>query len=137
MAVNTQATALQVSDMASPEVYTTVAGVTNVSGPSGSRAVIDKTTLADTARQKEVGIADYGQYTFDLVFDRDEATNVTLDTLFASGASNNFKLVVGGESPNDVYSFAGFVLNLSKTFQIDDVVRASVTIEIDGSVTAA
>lgn len=136
MAVNTQGTALKVSDMASPEVYTTIAGVTNVSGPSGSRQVIDKTTLADTARQKDVGIADYGQYTFDLVFDRDEATNATLDTLFASGALNNFQLVVG-DSPNDTYSFSGYVLNLSKTFNIDDVARASCTIEIAGAVTVA
>ena len=120
--------------MASPEVYSVVAGVTDFQGPNGQRQVIDKTTLADTTRQKEVGIADMGQITMNLVYDGDEATNTTLWDLFQSGALNNFQ-VIFNDSPQEVFSFAGYVLQYQYQASIDDVVRASVTIEISGNVT--
>lgn len=134
MSINTQGCELRVGDGASPNVYTAIAGVVSFSGPSGSRQVIDVTTLASTGREKQVGIPDYGQVTFELIYDGDQATNTSLYDDFQNGTIRDFQLVFS-DSPEEVFSFAAFVLAYSYTANIDDVVRASVTLEIDGPVT--
>ena len=134
MSINTQGCELRVGDGASPNVYTSIAGVVSCSGPSGSRQVIDVTTLASTGREKQVGIPDYGQVTFELIYDGDQATNTSLYDDFQNGTLRDFQLVFS-DSPEEIFSFAAYVLAYSYTANIDDVVRASVTLEIDGPVT--
>lgn len=134
MSINTQGCALKRGDAASPEVFTTIGGVVSFQGPSGSRQVIDTTTLASTGREKEVGIPDYGQITFDLIYDGDDTSNTGLWDDFQNGTLRNFQMVFD-DSPQEVFSFAGYVLAFSYSANIDDVVRASLTVEISGTVT--
>ena len=66
--VKTQGCTLGLGDAASPEVYTSVINLVSFQGPSGSRQVIDSTTLASVAKEKDVGIPDLGQITYDYNF---------------------------------------------------------------------
>ena len=71
--VKTQGCTLALGDGASPEVFTSVINLVSFQGPSGSRQVIDATTLASTAKEKDVGIPDLGQITFDYNFSSADA----------------------------------------------------------------
>lgn len=136
-AINTQGAKLQRLDTSvSPNAYVDIAGVVSVQGPTGSRQVIDITTLASTYREKQVGIPDLGQVTFDCIFDGGEATlgSSGIRGDFTSGTLRTFKLVLPS-SPEQTMQFTAYVLNFSVTENVDDVVRANVTLEITATAT--
>ena len=132
--VKTQGNTLELFDSASPMVATAIGAVTGFQGPTGSRQVIDTTTLASTAKGKDVGIPDMGQITGDFNFLATDAPLIDVWAAFISGDIQNF-IIRFTDSPNTTFSFAGFVLNFSFASPLDDIVRGSFTIEIDGTVT--
>ena len=132
--VKTQGSSLQLSDSASPEVYTDIANVTSFSGPTGSRAVIDVTKLASTGKEKDVGLADYGQVTLEGFFSASDTIQVDVWDNFVAGTLHNWRILFS-DSPQTQLDFAGYVLNYSYSAGLDDVIRTSVTIEISGAVT--
>ena len=134
MSVKTQGSTLQLSDGASPEVFTDIASITSFQGPSGSRQVIDATVLASTAKVKDVGIPDYGQVTFDFNFDASDTVLVDVWDNFIAGTLHSFWLVFSDSGPT-VFEFSAYVLNFSYAVAMDDIVRGSVTLEISGAVT--
>ena len=132
--VKTQGCSLQLADGASPLVYTAITGVMSFSGPSGSRAVIDATTLASTGKEKDVGLADYGQVTFEGKFTQGDAAMIDAWDNFVAGTLHDWRLVFS-DSPETQFDFQGYVLSFNYQGGVDDIVRTSVTIEISGSVT--
>lgn len=137
--ISTQGAQIRVKDTAvSPNVYVDIGCVTDFQGPSGSRTVIDTTCLDSTGREKNVGIPDFGQITGNVIL-----SNVSTDyhvsdakslwTNFKNGTAQTFRIIIP-TSPEDYFEFSAYVLNFSISSQIDDVVRASFTLEIDGSV---
>ena len=134
MSVTTQDAALKYGDAASPEVFTSVASITDFSGPTGQRQVINTTRLASTGKEKEFGLPDYGQVNFNLVWDSDSAADVSVWDKFVAGTKHNWQ-VVFNNSPQDVFNFSAGVLSFAFTASEDDVIRASATLEIDGAIT--
>ena len=135
--VKTQGCAINFLDTAvSPNAYVPIASATSFNGPSGSRAVIDGTTLADTAKVKDVGLADFGQVTCDYNYSAAGADTVWVDVYdaFIAGTLQSFQIVFS-DSPQTTFSFTAYVLNASFSGGIDDIVRGSFTLEISGSVT--
>ena len=132
--ITTQGAQIRVSDGASPEVFTAIGCVTDFQGPSGSRQVIDTTCLDSTGRGKNVGIPDYGQVQFNLIFDPSDTSQIAVWNDFKSGTREKYRLVIP-TSPEDYIEFNAYVLSFSVNAQIDDVFRASATLEIDGAVT--
>ena len=134
MSVKTQGSSLQLADGASPLVYSDIANVTSYNGPTGSRAVIDVTKLSSTGKEKDVGIPDYGQITFEGFFDATDTVLIDVWDNFVAGTLHDWR-VLFSDSPRTQLDFQGYVLNFSYSAGLDDVVRTSVTIEISGSVT--
>lgn len=132
--IKTQGAQIRVSDGASPIVWGDVGCVTDFQGPSGSRQVIDTTCLDSTGREKNVGIPDFGQVSMNLIFDPADTVQIGLWSKFKSGERHEFRIVIP-TSPEDYIQFHAYVLNFSLNAQIDDVFRASATLEIDGAVT--
>jgi len=132
--VKTQGCTIELGDSASPIVYAVIGGVTSFQGPTGSRQVIDTTTLASTAKGKDVGIPDMGQISADFNFLAAETALIDTWDAFLAGDVQNF-IIRFSDSPNTTFSFSGFVLNFSFAANMDDIVRGSFTIEIDGDVT--
>jgi len=136
--ISTQGATVRVLDTTvSPNAYEDIACVTTLAGPSGSRQVIDTTCLTSTGKEKNVGIPDFGQVTFSVIFstsnsDQHVTTTTGLWDSFVNGTRQTFRLIVPN-SPEDYVQFSGYVLSFSLTENIDDVVRADVAIEIDGS----
>ena len=132
--VKTQGCTLGLGDAASPEVYTSVINLVSFQGPSGSRQVIDATTLASTGKEKDVGIPDYGQITFDYNFSAADPALIDTWDNFIAGTLHNFRITFT-DSPQTQFDFAAYVLSFNFSAGLDDIVRGSVTLEISGTVT--
>ena len=132
--VKTQGSSLQLADGASPLVYTDITGVMSFTGPTGSRAVIDATTLASTGKEKDVGIPDFGQVTFEGKFTAGDPALIDTWDNFVAGTLHDWRLLFS-DSPRTQFDFQGFVLAFSYTAGVDDIIRTSITIEISGTVT--
>ena len=132
--VKTQGCTLGLGDAASPEVYTSVINLVSFQGPSGSRQVIDATTLASTAKEKDVGIPDLGQITYDYNFSASDPALIDCWDSFNAGTLESFQITFS-DSPATIFTFSAYVLNFSFSAGLDDIVRGSVTLEISGPVT--
>ena len=104
------------------------------SGPGGSATVIDTTTLCSTAKEKRMGLADEGQFSFSINFVPGDAGHEALRAARASRAPTDFKLKFS-DTPATEWEFTGFVLSFSVSGAVDAVIEASVTIEITGAIT--
>ncbi len=126
-------TMFQVGDGASPETFTTVADVSDISGPSISLNAIDVTTHDSTDGWAEFvgGVIDAGEVSFDINFDPAETTHQNLRTLLTNRAVNNFRIVFP-TSPVTTWQFAGLVTSYEVNAPVDDKLSASITIKITG-----
>lgn len=131
--IESQGTTIGISDGGSPSNFSNVANVVSFGGPGGSAAVIDVTNLASTAKEKRMGLPDEGQFTLDLNFDPDSQTHIILQNARANRTRLEFKITYTDTTPStDV--FFGYVTGFQKQGAVDQIVKASVTIEIDGAV---
>jgi len=121
-------------DAASPEVYTTIAGVQGFSGPGGQASVIDVTTLQSTAKEKLVGLQDEGQISIDVLHDPADATHTGIRTDRTNRTLRSWRITFT-DSPNSVATFSAYVLGTPITGSVDEAVTMSVTLEISGIVT--
>ena len=133
-ALQSQGMVIQISDEASPEVYTTIPEVMSIDGPGGSAAVIDVTDLSSNAKEKRAGLQDEGQVTFEIAFLPTNATHLLLRTVRSAGTVRSFRILFT-DSPQTQWDFDALVLGFAISNAVDDVTKASVTLEVTGAVT--
>ncbi len=131
-------TLLKRGDAASPEVFTTIAEVRSISGPSAAVEVIDVTNHDSTSatREKVPGLIDPGQLTFDINFQPTEATHDDATGLiqeFETRATSNYRIVFPSPVVHE-FGLAAFVTGLPMNFPTDEVITANVTLEISGAI---
>jgi hypothetical protein len=131
--LESQGATLAISVGTSPTSFTTIANVIDVSGPGGSASVIDITNLASVAREKRMGLPDEGQVTFNVQLDPDNATHQAVRDARKNRTECQFRITLTDSTPTTLI-FNGFVLNFSVSLAVDDVVKASITIEVNGAV---
>jgi hypothetical protein len=131
--LESQGATLAISVGTSPTSFTTIANVIDVSGPGGSASVIDITNLASVAREKRMGLPDEGQVTFNVQLDPDNATHQAVRDARKNRTECQFRVTLTDSTPTTL-TFNGFVLNFSVSLAVDDVVKASITIEVNGAV---
>lgn len=132
-AIETQGTVIQVTDGGSPTEFQTVPNVTDFSGPGGQAAVIDVSNLASVRREKIMGLADEGQFGMTLNWDPDSAVHQLLRTLRDNRTRAEFKITLADDTPVSGVFF-GYVLGVVLSGGVDQVVKAAVTVEIDGAI---
>ena len=133
-ALEAQGTLLKIGNGATPEIFTKISEIKTFSGPGGSASVIDVTDINSTAKEKRMGLADEGQLSFTINYIPDDTQHKALRAARASREETNFKLVFTDDSPSTTWDFAGFVTGFSVSGSVDNVIEASVTIEITGSI---
>lgn len=134
-ALETQGVTLAISDeTASPWTYDTVGEISNFTGPGGQATVIDVSDLDSTFREKRMGLPDEGQFSLDIFYVPADVQHALFRTQRASRALTYFQITFT-DSPATVWTFAGYVLGFEVSGGVDDVVKASVTIEITGAIT--
>ena len=132
-AVGTQGYTLAVStDGASPASYTEVKEIKNFSGFDGQASEIDITHLQSAAKERRMGIQDWGTYQLDTNYLQTDPGQIILRAAKASRNAIYFKATL---SDGRIQTFTGFVLSMSLSGGVDAVVEASYSITITGDVT--
>ena len=137
MADKSQGTLLKMGDGAGPEVFTTVAEVTNIGGPSFSREAIETTNHSSPGgyRQHIPGLRDGGEVTFTVNFMPANATHDETDGMlgqFADDDIHNWRLVYP-ITPARHWAFAAFITKFDTKAPVGDKLSADMTLKISGA----
>jgi hypothetical protein len=136
-------TLLQLGNGASPEVYTTVANVGDLTGPTLQATVVDVTSQSTGSpwREKIVTLLDPGQVSCPLYFVPDDAGHQLLLNVFQTRASA-FTSLTGGGAPwrlifpdqdSTRWSFNAYISKFSTKEPVAGVITADFTLELTGS----
>lgn len=128
---------IAISSSISPDTFQDIPDVVGIDGPSGSATVIDATDLDSTAREKVMGLMDEGQVTLNINYRPDHAAHELLRAQRAAKALCLFRITFTDTAPATTYIFSGYVTGFNTSGSVDNLVKASVTIEITGAITKA
>lgn len=131
--IEAQGVTIAISVGESPTSFSTIGNIIDFSGPGGQASVIDVTNLASLAREKRMGLPDEGQLTFNVNLDPDNATHQALRDARKNRTKCEFQITLTDATATKL-TFFGFVLGFVVSGAVDDVVKAAITIEIDGPV---
>lgn len=126
---------------ASPEVFTALAEVTDITPPSDNVDVVEITHLSSPNRTKEfvVGLNDPGECSLTLNFLPGEADDDAIQALRGDTAPTNFRITFPAISGNPAvnWTFAGYLVGYEPTVPIGDRMTATVRIKVTGSYTVS
>lgn len=113
-----------------------IAGVRSVEGPNMSRDPIDVTSLSDTHKTKIVGRPNSGTLTLEILLDStNESLASTLNATVTSTAVPTPLSCTITYPGAGGYAFSAYVTGFQPKANGDEVLTASVTLEITGAVT--
>lgn len=142
-ALSSFGTLIKMGDGASPEVFTTIAEVRDISGPSWALGT-EEVTNHDSAGWREYipTLLEAGEVSFDINFKGDATQGFAAGSVYAAmtgKVKKNFTITLpsGVGATNDVLSFAGYVTGFELAAPVEGVLSASLTIMITGATTAA
>ena len=127
-------TLIKKGNAASPEVFTTIAEVGTITGPSQSSEFVQVTNQDSSAHEFIAGIVDPGEITFSVNYAPQNATHQALLTDFGDKSSDNYELVFPTGNAADKWEFAAAVTGAEVTAPIDGPIQLSVTLKVTGSV---
>jgi len=130
-AVASQGFTLAVQTASGPAVFTDVKEVKSFSGFDGQRSEIDVTHLQSPAKEKRLGLKDYGTVTFDVNFVSEDPGQIALRALLDEDEPTNFKCTYSDGSTDE---FSGLVRQIPKNGSVDGVIESSFAITITGDV---
>jgi len=134
MAIESQGVLVFWSTSTAQSTAVAVDGITGFNGPSGSAGVIDITDLNSTAKEKLMGLPDEGQISLDLVYVSTDIGQVALRTDRATRTRRVVSIKLTDGSSSLVYADA-YCTGFSITGAVDDVIKASATLELSGPLT--
>lgn len=135
-ALTSQGMTIAAGNGASPEVFTTIAEVSSIDGPTGQAPEIDVTDLSSTAREFVFGLKDEGEITLDLNYIPTNTQHDQLRTDKNAGTLRNYRITFTN-SPANTWTFGAYVKGLSISNAVDNVTKASVTLRLSGAITQA
>lgn len=133
----TQGTSIGRGNAASPEVFTTIAQVTDIDGIGTDRNTVETTNLQSTAREYQLTIEDGGEITLTIQYDPDDTTHAGLKTDLDNNTLRNFQVALT-DSPAQTWTFAARV----RSFKLgkmspDGVQMVTVILRTSGGYTVA
>lgn len=141
-AISAFGTLLKIGDGATPtETFTTIAEVSNISGPGFSLDTTDVTNHSSPGGWEEAipTILHAGEVSFDINFVPTDPTHGFSTGLLhdmVNRIKRNFQLVFPNAG-NTTWSFAAFVTGFEPAEPVDDKLSASVTLKLTGQPTLA
>lgn len=118
------------------EVFTTIAEITNISGPGVSLELIDATHMEspDAFREYLPSLLDGTEISFDLNYLPGDTNQGGLRDDLLARTKRNFR-VIWTDADESTDAFSGYVQDFTPTAAIDDKLSASATIKITGPIT--
>lgn len=110
---------------------TAITELRDVNPPELSREVIEVTRQSDTDDRSKVGIRKYGDLVFQINLLFTDPTHQDLIESWVSGTVDEFEIVF---PDGVVWSFDGYVINVSPDAPVDGVQRATVTVRQTGGI---
>jgi len=127
---------LQLGDGASPQVYTAIGEVLNISGPELSAEQIEVTSLDSTGGYKEYipGLLDGGTVSIEFNYADGDTQQETLRTRVSTTnqAAAAYRIVIP-DSPHSYVAFNGIVESYSMSIESGSAITVSVGIKISGA----
>jgi hypothetical protein len=130
-------THLQIGDGGSPEAFTTILDVIDLSAPGISLDTEEITNHSQTDyyRRHAGTLLDAGEVTATVLYDPANATHVALLTDIQARTQRNFRLDFPGATTNARWSFAGYITGFQPETPTDMHLKAALTVKITASVT--
>jgi tail tube protein len=130
--LETEGTVLSRGDGEASEAFTAIASVSSLSGiGGGSPTVIDVSTLADSFKQKRLGLRDEGQISMTLQWHGSDAEFQGCHADRAQKVLRNWQILF---PDGTLAEFAAFVMTFEVQVETDDALRVNCTLEISGEV---
>ncbi|MBM3114550.1 phage tail tube protein [Jeongeupia naejangsanensis] len=129
-AIGSQGTTVSIGDGAGG--WLEVGEVTNFSGMDGQANEIDCTHLKSEAKEKRLGLQDYGGVSLDLNRIFDDEGQAAADVAKASGAVVPIQITY---TSGHVQNFDALVKGFSHEFGVDNILKGKLDLTITGAVT--
>lgn len=136
-AVSTKGLKLQRGDGAASESFTTIAELTNISGPTETAGQIDATNFDSEAMEYIAALPDNGEVTAEMNFIASDEQQQGLRADLRAGTLRNFKIVLPDHatSPTTV-AFSAIVTKAPEIAgSVNAVLRGSMTLKVSGRAT--
>ena len=138
MALNAQGTTLEISEDGGT-TWVPIGCIQTFGIEQPDRAEIDVTCLTSSSKEYKFGLRDSGTVTIEMQYDPEGAGQVILESSYASDTAFDFKIEYNN-APDEtgtgtLKEFKGFVISISESGAVDDVVTESVSIKITGDIT--
>jgi len=115
--------------------YSTIANVSDLSGPSRQRDAIEVTAhdSPDQYREFVKGLKDGGEVTATLNYDPGQSTHSDLDSDFEEKDLRSYQIVIlPGDDNEHTWTFNALITDLGDSFPVDDRMERDVTFKISG-----
>jgi hypothetical protein len=116
-----------------PGTYVALAEVRSFSGPGGTAAIIDATSLSSTGKEKVMGLQDEGTLTIEMSFFPGDTGQQALLADRAAGIRKNFRITFS-DANNATATFSAYVTGFTVGGGVDALTTATVTLEITAAV---
>jgi hypothetical protein len=131
MPQNSQFTTIHIGDVGSPVGYIEVLGIATITGLDGTANEIDTTTLKSTAKQRMIGLQDYGSMTFTGNY---ESADLGQDAMRAAKAALTQKVFKITYPDSKGFTFAGYVQSASLDMGVDAKLATTFKVLVDGDI---
>lgn len=118
------------------EIFTAVAEVKSIQGPSASAQLVEVTHMGSENRTREYksGLIDPGEVTFNCNLIADDPTQVALRAALIAGTTHNFRQELTDASGSYI-SFAAIVTGIGDSFEMEQAAMSSITLKVTGPAT--
>ena len=114
-------------------VFTTfIKNVTDISGFDGTASEIDVTDLDSTAKEKVLGLQDWGSLTLTTNINLADPTHAALLAVKQSGAKKGFQVTLSDDS---TITFDAYVKSFPISAKVDGVYTGAIGLTISGDIT--
>jgi hypothetical protein len=126
---------LKLGDTASPTVYTAIAFVIDIDGPTEEAGTVETTHLSSTAKEFIPALRDSGEVSMNVHYTETATLDAStgLYSLFVSGVVRKFEIIPNGATKK--LRFNASVTRFSRSFAPEDTMKVAVTLKVSGAVT--
>ena len=135
-ATDAQGTTIAVGNGASPEVFTTIAGITDLAEIPQEHAEVEKTDIADTHEQFFQGLGIASEVTFSGNLDSTNTAQDAVRTSKGADTTKNYKITLT-DSPATLLTFSARVTRVAHSGPAKDRLMFHFTLKLTTVVTAS